>query len=147
MEGSQVQSELIHVSKPVASTTVSGNPDNADFINTAIKVGKAGGLDTNEISDGYHTIGELYEHRIACYMALCKTLSHTRNVWRSQLHNDGTSYEGWFIMGINVKPGEQISYHLPMSKWDQCSFARTLPRAPEFDGHTSKDVIERLSTL
>lgn len=100
--------------------------------------------------DGYHTFTELYEHRLALYLALCRHLTRdcqtpTHNpVWRSKLHHDGTLDKGWFIMGIEKKPGEQISYHLPIRKWDETGFAETLDRAPEWDGHTPDDVIDRL---
>jgi len=105
-------------------------------------------VDTNKISDGYHTFGELYEHRIALFIALCKAYTHSpRIVWRSKLHSDGTSWEGWFILGINVGKGSQITYHLPINNWKNTSFARTYDEAPEFDGHTPEDVIERLLKL
>jgi hypothetical protein len=104
------------------------------------------------ISDGYHTFDELYEHRIVIYMSLCRSIAENDSmsiplIWRSTTHSDGSVWDGWFILGIDVRPGYQISYHLPMSKWDECKFAQLLPRAPEFDGHTSADVLKRLSKL
>lgn len=104
-----------------------------------------------QTSDGYHTFDELYEHRIVNYMALCRTIkqfgSHHTDVWKSKAHSDGSIWDGWFILGINKNPGEQITYHLPMSKWDDCNFAFTLNEAPEFDGHTSADVLKRIGEL
>lgn len=103
-----------------------------------------------EVSDGYHTFTELYAHRIALYIQLCKRIAEDNfldPVWRSKVHSDGKGYDGWFIMGINNEPGKQISYHLPMSYWDQTEFAATLEVAPEWDGHTPADVITRLKTL
>lgn len=104
------------------------------------------------ISDGYHTFDELYEHRIVNFMALCKLLWYVkskspRKVWISKQHSDGTAWDGWFIMGIGYEPGEQITYHLPMSKWDECYkiAMEILPQAPVWDGHTPADVLERLS--
>lgn len=98
-----------------------------------------------ETSDGYHTFNELYEHRIALFIALSKLLYG--QVWRSKLHSDGSSYDGWFIMGINKKKGVQITYHLPLSKWEETSFAETLEKAPEWDGHGTEEVIERLKNI
>jgi hypothetical protein len=102
-------------------------------------------------SDGYHTFDELYEHRIVLYLALCRQLVDQGvkqlRPWRSLLHSDGTSFDGWFILGIGKEPGEQITYHLPMSRWGETFFAETLPKAPEFDGHTPKDVLERIGRL
>jgi len=101
------------------------------------------------ISDGYHTFGELYDHRHALFIALCKTTQKAGNysVWRSLKHSDGTQYKEWFIMGISTVPGEQITYHLPYKLWDITTFAETLERAPEFDGHNSQDVLERIKKL
>ncbi len=114
----------------------------------------------NDISDGYHTFDELYEHRITLYLALCRKLAEAEtrenfrnrnpgpiSVWRSALHSDGTNWDGWFLLGIFTEKGEQITYHLPMTKWIDTNFAVTLDRAPEFDGHTSQDVLERISKL
>ncbi len=110
--------------------------------------------DTNLISDGYHTFGELYEHRIVLFIALCKMYNNWRAytsgrnyVWRSLKHSDGTSFEGWFVLGMFDEKGKQITYHLPMSKWDECAFAKTIDQSPEFDGHTAGDVLERVKNL
>lgn len=112
------------------------------------------GVDANKISDGYHTFGELYEHRLALYIALCRLLNQKYNlqidgqgVWRSKAHSDGTVWDGWFILGISTIKGQQITYHLPMEKWGQTEFAATLDKAPEFDGHTPDDALSRLSSL
>lgn len=124
-----------------------------DAINHMIK---HGGVDTNKISDGYHTFGELYEHRITVFIALCAQLSslpgdyraplHSQ-VWRSKLHSDGSNFDGWFVLGVGKEKGHQITYHLPMGKWHDTEFAEDLERAPEFDGHTSADVLTRLKSL
>lgn len=113
------------------------------------------GDDDMQINDGYHTMDELYEHRITLFIALCKYVIYNDvklrglnySVWRSKLHSDGSEYKGWFLLGINKKPGEMISYHLPLSKWDEIGLAETLEKAPEFDGHTSEDVLKRLKYL
>jgi len=102
------------------------------------------GVNSNHISDGYHTFGELYGHRVELYIALCKYQS---GVWRSKVHHDGEQWEGWFLLGIGEQPGQQITYHLPIEKWDDCDFADTLEKAPEFDKHTSADVLERIKQL
>jgi hypothetical protein len=97
-----------------------------------------------QVSDGYHTFDELYEHRIVLFLALCRGLMHRGyEVWRSQKHADGSEYEGWFIMGIHKNKGSQISYHLPLSKWEAADFAETLDNAPEWDGHSPADVLDR----
>ncbi len=101
-----------------------------------------------DVSDGYHTFAELYDHRITLYLALCRSLA-ARDfiVWRSKTHSDGTSFPGWFVLGVGVEPGAQITYHLPLSKWDDANFANWGGLVPEFDGHTSADVLVRLAAL
>lgn len=104
-----------------------------------------------ECSDGYHTFDELYEHRITLFIALGRQLMMDTcrpvQVWRSKFHSDGTFLEGWFIMGIGSVKGKQITYHLPLSKWEETNFCFDMEKAPEFDGHTSNDVLNRLKTL
>lgn len=46
-----------------------------------------------------------------------------------------------------MEAGTQITYHLPIDRWEECSFAETLDKAPKWDGHTSADVITRLKNL
>lgn len=115
-------------------------------------------IDTNLISDGYHTFSELYDHRINLFIALCKMMmdrdgyeeeygTKETSIWKSKLHNDGSEMEGWFIMGIGDIPGKMITYHLPNSKWGDCKRINTLDKAPEWDGHTSDDVLKRLLRL
>ena len=111
--------------------------------------------DYEAVSDGYHTIGELYRHRIALYIALCKQIVHHPycddkkfGVWRSQRHFDGSNYDGWFVLGIGREKGHQITYHIPNELWEETNFAETFEKAPmEWDGHTSEDVLERISKL
>lgn len=110
-----------------------------------------------DVSDGYHTIEELYDHRVTLYIALCSIVFHSGwldadekilPVWRSKLHHDGTSYDGWFMLAIGNEEGKQITYHIPLSRWSETDFAETFDKAPvKFDGHTSDDVLKRLKTL
>lgn len=104
------------------------------------------------VSDGYHTIDELYDHRNALFIALCRQFARfsvqSYLPWRSLKHSDGSdSFGGWFLLGIGKDKGDQITYHVPMMYWNQTSFCETLEQAPEWDGHTSNDVLERISKL
>lgn len=99
--------------------------------------------DTNKVSDGWHTFGELYEHRITLFITLMKLLPKLS--WRANNHDDGTMFEGWFVAGIHLPTGD-ITYHLPAEKWmdlDGLGIATT-NCAPKWDGHTSDDVLLRL---
>jgi len=101
--------------------------------------------------DGYHTFDELYDHRITIFIALCRMLDVTAyEIWRSKRHSDGEICFGTgtqFVLGMGKEKGEQITYHIPVERWDETDFAETLEKAPEWDGHTSDDVIERLKRV
>lgn len=102
-------------------------------------------LDTGSISDGYHTLNELYEHRHALFLALMYT--QPDRSWYSHCHDDGSSYDGWFIAGMTLAPtGLTITYHLPDRLLEKAELtgASLLKNAPKWDGHTPQDVIERL---
>jgi hypothetical protein len=106
-----------------------------------------------EVSDGYHTFSELYEHRCTLWIALCRLHLQLTNkyrvnkIWRSKVHSDGTQYDGWFVLGMGSDGRSQITYHLPDSRWEECGFAEPLSQCPEFDGHTSADVLKRIAAL
>ncbi len=104
--------------------------------------------DTNKVSDGYHTFGELYEHRIRLFITLCRLIA--RDILRPDkvwVYVENPSEE-WFLLGINTETGKQITYHLPARFWSEvCEFAIVATTKPEYDGHTSQDVLERLSKL
>lgn len=120
------------------------------------KITIEGDIDTGKISDGSHTFDELYDHRIILFIKLCTFLYRLHDelacgnpIWRSKKHSDGKLAFGgnWFVLGIGETPGKQITYHIPISYWEKTYFAKTLVQAPDFDGHTSKDVLERLKNL
>lgn len=103
--------------------------------------------DKSQISDGYHTFAELYEHRYALFLALVKTMPEV--FVRSWNHSDGKPCFGgddWFIViGVLPEVG-QISYHLPRSLWTAAEMAgiTNVDVPPEWDGHRSADVVNRL---
>lgn len=108
------------------------------LINWLIRVLK---VDTNKISDGYHTFEQLYEHRIELYIALCK--DNPLYSWKSRVHSDGSRWDGWFILGMG-RGKDQITYHLPEKYWKRLRQIPTKDKAPAWDGHTPDDVIKRL---
>lgn len=101
--------------------------------------------DAGNVSDGFHTFNELYQHRIALFIALM--LTHPQLSWRSRKHADGSFYDDWFIAGMHLPTGD-ITYHLPNKDWDKLGGGKvavaTLETAPEFDSHTPADVVNRL---
>ena len=93
-----------------------------------------------DISDGYHTFDELYEHR--CHLFLVLALSkRERALWRPD-------FDGWFCLYLNTECG-QISYHLPNKMLHLVE--NQIKRVPDgenpWDGHTGKDVLCRLEAL
>jgi len=99
---------------------------------------------TGETSDGYHTFNELYEHRHILFLAVLT--ANIDKAWRSKLHSDGTMFDDWFIAGLNTDAG-QATYHLPMRIWELFKYIPELGRAPEWDGHTSNDVLVRIRDM
>lgn len=95
-----------------------------------------------EISDGYHTFDELYDHRTVIFAALCK--AHKSNAWKSWKHEDGTMYDNHFIAGIHTEEG-QFNYHCHEKYWELFSVVKELPFAPPYDGHTPNDIMRLLS--
>lgn len=107
-------------------------------------------LDTNKISDGYHTFGELYDHRIILYLCLLAYIQQDNRfiTWYSGTHNDDSQWGGWIVVGvINRDTKEQISYHIPEEYSDALDLLRiqNLEKAPKWDGHTPNDVLKRLT--
>lgn len=97
-----------------------------------------------EVSDGFHTFNELYEHRHFLFLAFARVAPGYS--WASTKHSDGSDTgPDWFVAGIGLPNGD-ITYHLPSRYWsDACQVVtEILPRAPEWDGHTSFDVLHRL---
>lgn len=102
-------------------------------------VGRAG-----ETSDGYHTFDELYMHRMALTAALFTM--NRRHAWKSKQHDaeGDPMFEGFFIVGMDLPDGRQISYHYKLQYWDLFNGVPEVAHAPAWDGHTPHDVIDRL---
>ena len=107
------------------------------------------GEDDMQVSDGYHTFQELYEFRMAYNAALFNewALNGKYDVHKSKKHHDGEGCfgGGWFIV-VATLPAGDISNHYEMKDWDlfHCDEWKT---AKKWDGHDSKDVINRLKAL
>ncbi len=102
-----------------------------------------------DTSDGYHTFRELYAHRHALFLLLLKVLSDhpTAQPWWSRKHHLGGApmYDGYVVAGIEL-PNGPITYHLPDTYVPhlQATGIREERNAPQWDGHTSSDVVNRL---
>lgn len=108
---------------------------------------------TGQISDGYHTFDELYEHRYLLFLVLLDIWKEDCDwqwtPWKSKTHwQDGKLvpvWDGWFVAGMNTVAG-QVTYHLPIKYWDKCN-VEELKEAPSYDGHTSQDVLKRFEAF
>lgn len=99
---------------------------------------------TGETSDGYHTFNELYDHRARLFSVIVR--DRRELAWKSRLHHDGTMYDGMFIVGIET-PGGQATYHYDIDPYWDIFDCRELDRAPEWDGHTPQQAIDRIAAL
>lgn len=125
------------------------------------------------ISDGYHTIDELYFFR-KVYNALLfnewarqitretafskdargRTMqivvgeANKYDVHKSLRHNDGELCfgGGWFVV-VAILPSGQITNHYPISDWNLFKIPEVEKAKYEFDGHTSQDVVERMLNI
>lgn len=99
---------------------------------------------TEDTSDGYHTFKELYEFRKLYNAGFFNALSDA-HVHKSKRHHDGEECfgGGWFIV-IATLPTGQISNHYEMKDWG-LFHCEERERADKWDGHTTKDVVERLT--
>lgn len=95
-------------------------------------------------SDGYRTFDELYHHRAVLFSVIVENFA-TR-AWKSKLHADGTMYEGMFIVGIETPDG-QATYHYDAEPYRDMFRCKEIDRAPEWDGHTPDQAIERIGKL
>lgn len=99
---------------------------------------------TGETSDGYHTFNELYHHRAVLFSVI--VANYPERAWKSKKHNDGTMYNGMFIVGIETPDG-QATYHYAIDPYWDMFKCRVLDKAPEWDGHTPAQAIERIGKL
>lgn len=141
------------------------NTITVDEINSIIV---SGGINPNEINDGYHTFRELYEFRKVYNAALFNEwvafqhMKHTvefdgivREMWypKYDVHKSWKHYDGelcfgggWFIV-VAVLPTGQISNHYKADDWDLFKIPEEEKAKYKFDGHTPQDVITRLKQL
>lgn len=134
-----------------------GKVSNIPDINQQILAIKDTGCSVGEVSDGYHTFDELYDHRCVLFIALCNTYAFEHNgklgftAWRTRLHSDGTMFDGYFVAGMTFEfssnPG-QATYHLQNKYWDRFSSkVSILDRAPEYNGHSPTEALERIASF
>lgn len=102
-------------------------------------------VECDGIGDKYHTMHELYQHRMALFIALTRALADIYYCFRSKLHSDGTMFEGdYFIVGMLTNQG-QITYHYKLKHWDKFEHCSTVDLAPEYA--SPEDSLQRLEEI
>jgi hypothetical protein len=94
-----------------------------------------------DLSDGYHTFNELYHHRAILFSVVCNAFAI--RAWKARKHSDGTMFDGMFIVGIDT-PFGTATYHYDIEPYWELFHVQVLELAPEWDGHTPDDAINRL---
>lgn len=122
--------------------------------------------DTDDVSDSWHTFGELYEFRKMYNACLFNEWANVEiiegfrsgklsiipkyNVHKSWKHNDGEWCFGtekkWFIVSAMLPTG-LISNHYKAEDWDLFKVPEVEKALFEYDGHTGMDVLQRLKDL
>lgn len=113
-----------------------------ETINHGIHMMEMQGVNTDGVSDGSHTFGELYYHRMALFNVIVN--QHKSESWKSRHHDGGDMFPGYFIVGIDTLEGP-YTYHYEMKYWNTFD-VKELKSAPAHDGHTPDD-IHRLFSL
>lgn len=102
-------------------------------------------INTDNVSDGYHTFGELYKHRAGLFATICNLFPDLS--WKSKQHEDGSMFSGMFIVGINTPKG-QASYHYDIDPyWSWFDNVREVKFAPHYDGYSDDESLERIMSL
>lgn len=120
-----------------------------DSINNIIEnIKHSKGFSTKNISNGFHTFGELYEFRKMYNVLLFNEFAENKkyDVHKSWKHSDGEWCFGvekkWFIVVAEL-PAGQISNHYKAEDWDLFKIPEK-EKANTFDGHNSQDVLQRM---
>lgn len=98
-----------------------------------------------QVSDGFHTFEELYDHRRALTAALAVSMPDVS--WRSKAHHpeDSPMFEGgYFIVGIDLPGAGTITYHYKLTHWDDFAGVGELEHAPKWDGAPPDATVTRL---
>lgn len=99
----------------------------ADWIDLAI----------GRLEDAKRSLRECDRLRQGC--DICEELRQARRCLN-------TMYDGMFIVGIDT-PAGPATYHYDVEPYWDMFPCEVLDRAPEWDGHTPDDAIERIGTL
>lgn len=98
-----------------------------------------------DLSDGYHTYDDLYNHRKMLTALFVSTFPEY--CWKSKKHNhlDDKIFDDMFIVGIDLPTGT-ITYHYDLTDFD-LFHCEELPEAPKWDGASADDTLDRINEM
>lgn len=101
----------------------------------------------SQISDGYHTFGELYRYRMLLQAMLFNTAGIIKEfpVMKSWRHSDGElpfGKKNYFVVVAELPTG-QVTNHYTGEYWDLFHVTE-VERAPEWDGHSASEAADRM---
>ena len=107
--------------------------------------------DWDDVSDGWHTFGGLYNQRLYLWAALVNAYSD--KAWKTKRDENGKAWfddsddindpENHFLVTISTPAGD-YGYHYHNKDWDMFH-CKEIDKAKPFDGYTDKDVDRILS--
>lgn len=115
-----------------------------DIINNTINANRHNpNVVTDDISDGFHTFGQLYFQRMMLFATLVNLFPDLS--WKTKRHEDGEECfgGGWFLVTIDT-PAGAYGYHYEMKYWDMFK-CDELDKAKHWDGYTEENVDRLLS--
>ena len=117
--------------------------NNTDALNHYIRTEL---LNINDISNGMYTFGDLYNHKEVLFIAMLALLSkHQYPIWYTDTYSDGSRRPGSLLVGVFYEPEKQITYTVgELNRPYLRAIGTWLDKAPDFSGHTSIEVIDRI---
>ena len=119
-----------------------------EYLNKVIKFLKGKNMiNSKKISDSHHTFEELYEFRVLYQSLLFNEWAKTGEieVYKSKKHHDGEpSFGGDTFIVVAMLPIGQISNHYKLKYWDLFQIPEHKKSIYDYDGHDSKEVIQRV---
>jgi hypothetical protein len=136
--------------RPVEDDTVGPSDERDQLTWPGTNMVLPAGVESDDVSDTYHTFGELYDFRQMYNAGMFNMLASTDTceVHKSTKHFDGEDCfgGGWFVV-VAILPDGQISNHYEMKDWDLFHCESVEKAKYEFDGHTPTDVLDRLKSF
>jgi hypothetical protein len=114
-------------------------------------VKKCGG-NHKQISDGHHTMGELYEFRLHYHAGMFNAWHKLNPTWgahKSTCHHDKKPCfgGGWFVVSAKVPDVGLITNHYKLKDWPKFQIPEEPAERWPFDGSTPADTLRRMGEV